>query len=204
MDVVKVGGSLERCTGFGELCRRLEVALCGARALVVPGGGCFADAVRAADERRQLRPESAHWMAVLAMDQYGYLLADRMPGAVCVRTGDEMERAFNDGRVPVLLPFRLLRREDPLPPSWAVTSDAIALWVARHLAADRCILLKDRLPQGDPAGATVEAMARLGWVDPTVPVPARGYPGEIWLCNGRDPRALSGISAGRPDGLRLQ
>lgn len=44
--------------------------------LVVPGGGPFADLVREVFEKENLSQEAAHWMAVLAMEQYAYFLAD--------------------------------------------------------------------------------------------------------------------------------
>src|ERR671939_240574 len=50
--------------------------------LVVPGGGEFADAVGDYDRRHALRAETAHRMAILAMDQVGWALADLIPGAV--------------------------------------------------------------------------------------------------------------------------
>ena len=44
--------------------------------LVVPGGGPMADLVREIYSRGDLSQEAAHWMAVLAMEQYGHFLAD--------------------------------------------------------------------------------------------------------------------------------
>ena len=52
------------------------------RLLVVGGGGPFADTVRRIDLRFRLPDETAHWMAVLAMDQYAHLLAARIAGAL--------------------------------------------------------------------------------------------------------------------------
>ncbi len=68
--VVKIGGGLlahDGCldavlTVIGEMAREH-------RLLIVPGGGPFADAVRAQDERLGLSDQAAHWMAVLGMDQ---------------------------------------------------------------------------------------------------------------------------------------
>ena len=53
--------------------------------MVIPGGGPFADAVREADLRHRLPPSTAHWMAILAMDQYAELLAAVVPGSEIVR-----------------------------------------------------------------------------------------------------------------------
>src|SRR3974377_2518775 len=74
--VVKVGGSLTRGAGRQKLCRQLAGLGCHHRLLVVPGGGPFADTVRDYDKCYGLSNAAAHWMAILAMDQYGYLLVD--------------------------------------------------------------------------------------------------------------------------------
>jgi aspartokinase-like uncharacterized kinase len=106
--------------------------------VVVPGGGSFADEVRRVDRRFQLTDSAAHWMAILAMDQYGYLLQQLAPGAALVRRRGEIRR----GRLNVLLPTARLLRADPLPHSWDVTSDSIAAWVARSLRVRRLMLVK--------------------------------------------------------------
>ena len=49
--------------------------------LVVPGGGPFADAVRAVDEQVGLDDDVAHALALRAMDQLGVLLAPLLPAA---------------------------------------------------------------------------------------------------------------------------
>ena len=106
--------------------------------VVVPGVGAFADAVRRADRRFALGDSAAHWMAILAMDQYGYLLADLAPGSAVVRCRSElMPRRLN-----ILAPSAWLLGADPLPHSWDVTSDSIAAWVARALGARRLMLVK--------------------------------------------------------------
>src|SRR6185295_6562433 len=94
------------------------------RLLVVPGGGPFADAVRRYDDRVGLRATTAHWMAILAMDQFGWALGDLIPGAV-LRQDLGPVRA---GAVSVLLPYTVLRERDPLPAAWDVTADSIAAW----------------------------------------------------------------------------
>jgi aspartokinase-like uncharacterized kinase len=72
------------------------------------------------------------------MDQYGHVLARLAPGAALVRSGRELAA----GRLNVLLPSAWLRRADPLPHSWDVTSDSIAAWFARALGARRLMLVK--------------------------------------------------------------
>jgi aspartokinase-like uncharacterized kinase len=97
---------------------------------------------------------AAHWMAILAMDQYAHLLADRLPRARIVTTPREAHHALDANRIPVLAPARWLQEADPLPHSWDVTSDSIAAWVAEQVGADRLLLVK---PSGADGPALVDA-----------------------------------------------
>ena len=190
LTVVKVGGSLAGDHGaLRAWCA--QIAACGARhpLLVVPGGGVFADAVRAYDRRVGLRDETAHWMAILAMDQFGWALADLIPGAV--RRTDLAP--VGAGAVSVLLPFALLRERDPLPASWDVTSDSIAAWIAGAAGAERLVLVKALASTG--AAEVVDAYF------PT----ALGAAGlEAWAIGG-DPRRLAELlDTGRTEGARIR
>ena len=113
-----------------------------AHTLIVPGGGPFADDVRDAYARGAVDDETAHWMAVLAMDEYAALLIARMPRAVRITSLSEAHAALVSGRLPVLAPSRWLREVDPLPHSWDVTSDSIAAWVAGQAGASTLVLVK--------------------------------------------------------------
>ena len=137
--VIKVGGSLgARPARLRRLMGTLATAARRHWLVVVPGGGGFADEVRRADRRFALGDSAAHWMAILAMDQYGYLLARLAPGAALVRS----RRELAPGRLNVLAPSAWLLGADPLPHSWDVTSDSIAAWIARALRARRLMLVK--------------------------------------------------------------
>jgi (4-(4-[2-(gamma-L-glutamylamino)ethyl]phenoxymethyl)furan-2-yl)methanamine synthase len=138
--VVKVGGSL--LAHEDALRAVLGVIDRTAGALVVPGGGPFADAVRDADRRLGLGDTAAHWMAVMAMDQYAELLVARLSRGERVTSVLEARAAVAAGRVPVLAPSRWLREADPLPHSWDVTSDSIAAWVAGQVGASTLVLVK--------------------------------------------------------------
>ena len=148
--VVKVGGGMLATPGAVERVMAALAEAAGARRLVVvPGGGPFADAVREADAKFALPDATAHWMAVLAMDQSAHLLASRAPGCTIVRTPSEIDHALSVGRLPVLAPAEWLWATDPLPHSWQVTSDSIAAWIAGRLGARRLVLVK---PPGERAG----------------------------------------------------
>ena len=148
--VVKVGGGL--LVRGGDLDRALSALAEAAREhrlLIVPGGGPFADAVRDVDDRLRLSDEAAHWMAVLAMDQYAHVIEERLAGAALVSGPRDIADALARGRIPVLAPSRWIRDADPLPHTWDVTSDSIAAWVAGAVGAQRLILIK-------PSGASGE------------------------------------------------
>jgi aspartokinase-like uncharacterized kinase len=199
LTVVKVGGGLAREAGdsaLRALCAQIAEAGARHRLLVVPGGGAFADAVREHDRRFMLRPETAHWMAILAMDQFGWALADLIPGAACrVDLGP-----VPDGVVAVLLPAALLRERDPLPASWDVTADSIAAWVSGAAGARRLVLVKpvgglyrSWPPAGDPiARIGVGELAALGsaGVDAHLPAALRAAGVETWVIDGREPALL--------------
>jgi aspartokinase-like uncharacterized kinase len=210
LTVVKVGGGLARDAGDDAL-RALCTAIAEAGArhplLVVPGGGEFADAVREHNDRFGLQPQTAHRMAILAMDQFGWALADLIPGAArCVKPGP-----LRDGVVSVLLPAAMLAERDPLPASWAVTSDSIAAWVAGVAGAGRLVLLKPvaglyrSWPTAGPpiARLSVDELAALrpAGVDGHLPAALRGAGVETWVIDGSEPARLAELlEDGRTEG----
>lgn len=141
--VIKVGGGLSwvpgaldrACLMVGSLARDWPL-------VVVPGGGPFADGVREFDRRMGLSPDAAHWMAILAMDQYAHVLASRIAGAVLVEEPGCIREALTTAGPVVLAPSRWMRSADVLPHTWDVTSDSIAAFVAGALSARRLILIK--------------------------------------------------------------
>jgi aspartokinase-like uncharacterized kinase len=128
--VVKIGGSL--MDSAPEILKKLvEVTETDKNIsiLVVPGGGVFADAIRSTASQYDIGDEAAHWMAILAMEQYAYYLIDKT-GAKGIETIERLPSGIS-----ILLPYRLLKTADELPHSWDVTSDTIAAWVAKRLDA---------------------------------------------------------------------
>jgi aspartokinase-like uncharacterized kinase len=141
--VVKVGGSLAALPGALEAVGATISELAGRwRVVVVPGGGPFADAVRSFDRERGLSADAAHWMAILAMDQYGHALAERIPRAVLVEEPGGLGAPLGAGKVAVLAPYRWMRSADVLPHNWEATSDSVAAFVAGALDAAHLVLIK--------------------------------------------------------------
>ena len=141
--VVKIGGGLlAHAEQFDATLKTIGAVMRTCRVLVVPGGGPFAETVREIDHRVDLSEDAAHWMAVLAMDQFAHLVVSRLPGSTLVTEPQEITAALREGRLPVLAPSHWLREADPLPHAWAVTSDSIAAWVAGAVGARRLVLVK--------------------------------------------------------------
>ena len=157
--VVKVGGGLLAHAGdLDAVLTTIAAAAHERRVLIVPGGGPFADTVRQVDRRLKLTDDAAHWMAVIAMDQCGHLIAERLSGGVLVTDQEAIAIALAAGQLPVLMPSRWLREADPLPHTWDVTSDSIAAWVAGKTGARRVLLVKPRgACEGPATGALVDA-----------------------------------------------
>ena len=125
------------------LCRTIARLARHHRLLIIPGGAAFADVVRYYYLHYGLNEKSAHHMALFAMDQYGRLLGNLIPGSITVSDLVAARQAAESGRPPVLLPAQLVVHADPLPHSWQVTSDTIAAWLAAKAEAQRLILVKD-------------------------------------------------------------
>ena len=161
--VLKLGGSL---AGSAALPAWLDViAAGGGRLIVVPGGGPFADAVRAAQRARSFDDATAHRMAVLAMEQYGLMLAARCPALRPAATRAELRGALRDGGVGLWMPARMLAGREDVEASWDVTSDSLAAWLARELAAACLLLVKHGV-----GGASEECPTRVSRVPDTAPV----------------------------------
>jgi aspartokinase-like uncharacterized kinase len=142
--VVKIGGSLAKDLGrLRALCRKLGELAKKYAFIVVPGGGTFADLVRDFDRRFALSSNISHKMAVLAMDQFGLLLSDFVPGSRVIRRLEDAKEFSEASNVPIFLPSQLMLQEDPLKNSWDVTSDSIAAYVAGRLHAEKLILVTD-------------------------------------------------------------
>jgi 5-(aminomethyl)-3-furanmethanol phosphate kinase len=137
--VVKIGGGLLRDQGLEGLRRACaEVIEMAARrpVLVVPGGGPFADAVRAVDERVGLDDATAHALALRAMDQLGVLLRPLLPAA------QPLADLVAPQALALLEVAPAFMGRPGVPESWTVTSDSLAVLAARAIGADEAVLLK--------------------------------------------------------------
>lgn len=162
MWVVKVGGSL---LGSPELERWLKifVKFSDGNIIIVPGGGVFADAVRESQRLSKISDACAHRLAVLAMDQFGLLLANMNPLLATASTEMEIDERTWQHRAIVWLPSKMVLADDTIPQSWDVSSDSLAAWLAQKLDAQHLILLKSDKP--DDTKLSLKVMTKDGLVD---------------------------------------
>lgn len=163
--VVKLGGSLMASPHLSTWLTTLSASR-GA-AVIVAGGGPFADAVRIAQETTPFDDRAAHRMAILAMEQYAIMLGALEPGLRPAASRAAITAAARTGATPIWLPARMSFDAPDIPPSWEVTSDSLAVWLARKLGLPQVLLVKSAaLPMERVPAAE---LAEVGIVDPVLP-----------------------------------
>jgi hypothetical protein len=141
MWIVKLGGSLAHDLRLqGWLAMLAELG--GGRVTVVPGGGAFADAVRVSQRYWRFADLPAHNMAVLGMAQTAHLFHALEPRLALAADEEAIRRTLHSGQPALWVPMMLLRDAPDLLTSWDVTSDSLALWLARLLNAERLVVVK--------------------------------------------------------------
>jgi aspartokinase-like uncharacterized kinase len=207
MIVIKIGGSL--IGNARNLVYRLhEYALTkDERILIVPGGGIFADTVRMASGVYGISDEAAHWMAILAMDQYAHYLTDGTPARLVIGIADlSLIRAG----ASVLLVYNLLKKSDSengsgIAHTWNATSDTIAGWIASQLdatfikATDVDGILRDGEQLSEITASELITMGET-CVDPELPGLLLSRSLNCRVVNGKNPDhvidAIGGVSRG--------
>lgn len=163
--VVKLGGST---AGHDEMQRWIDcLATASFPLVIVPGGGPFADGVRALQKSLHFSDDAAHDMAILAMDQFGHVIAERHPRLVPARTLHDIHAVLQTGRIPVWLPSVMTCAAPDIPRSWDVTSDSLAAWLCGQVGSRDLLLVKQAGAADDPQ--TLDALVTMGVVDSMLP-----------------------------------
>jgi aspartokinase-like uncharacterized kinase len=159
--VLKIGGSFLET---GDLGRVLEAVLRRERpVVVVPGGGPFADHVRAAQAAHGFSDPLAHRLALLSMHQMGHVFAAAAAELAPAETTEDFAHLIASGMTPVWLPEVMATGAPDIPETWDMTSDGLAAWLAVNLGgAEVCLLKTCQVP----AAATLAELAEAGIVDP--------------------------------------
>jgi aspartokinase-like uncharacterized kinase len=139
MWVVKLGGSLFTSKHLQRWLFHLSQA---ESVLIVPGGGPFANRVREAQRQFNFDDSTAHVMALLAMEQYGWMLCGLQQGLRAVATSTQIQEVFDRGQTPVWMPTTMTMADPDISHSWDVTSDSLAAWLCGQLSADHLLLVK--------------------------------------------------------------
>jgi aspartokinase-like uncharacterized kinase len=161
--VVKLGGSVYNSP---ELSNWLDV-IAGAGAgkiVLVPGGGPWADEVRAAQKVEGFDDRTAHQKALLAMEQYGHVLAGLRSDLAPASSVRAIREVLLIGKIAMWMPYAMVVNEPSIEESWDVTSDSLAAWLASRLQACGLLLIKSIQMDGPQHG--IGELMRRGWVDP--------------------------------------
>ena len=166
MWVLKIGGSILHAASHHVSAEGSGMAFADARDallsglrrqpgrfLLVPGGGRHADAVRAAQANEGFDDDTAHVLALAAMDRCAAELSALLAGTARVITRlQDAPATVAAGFTPVWAPHTELAGDHTLPRTWGLTSDSIAAVAAHRLGLDGVCLLKScTVPQGSSA-----------------------------------------------------
>ena len=141
MWVVKVGGSLAAAEALPFW---LDMLSCygNGKVVIVPGGGPFSELVHESQSYWKFDDSSAHYMALLAMTQFGLMLSGMQPSLVPVESKQDIVKVLANSGVPIWLPTDMVTSDNSIEHSWDVTSDSLAAWLATRLGASRLLLVK--------------------------------------------------------------
>ena len=197
--IVKFGGSLAQtphCAAWLEVLAAWRGPL-----IVVPGGGPFADAVRAAQAAMGFDDAVAHRMALLAMEQFAVALAAHAMGFALAASRDELDSAFAPDENS-----RLAAGKNGAGRAGGAAELGHDLGFARGLARRglwrrRLLLIKSRDPEPP---VSVKALAEDKIVDPLFPHYAAQSRAEVWLAGPASlPGAASILQRGGMPGIKL-
>jgi 5-(aminomethyl)-3-furanmethanol phosphate kinase len=184
--VVKLGGSHALGPHLEDWLQ--AIAAEAGSIVIVPGGGPFADAVRAAQASMGFDDGAAHAMALMAMAQFGRALQSLNPCLSVTSSRSAIRRALEDGKVPVWSPEPMARAA-ALPESWELTSDSLAAWLAGALRAGQLVLVKHS--RFEAAACDVHDLVARGVVDPLFPRFLGQSGARAWLAASTDSARLS-------------
>jgi aspartokinase-like uncharacterized kinase len=111
------------------------------RIIIIPGGGSFANFIRKIYNELKFTDELAHWMSIISMNYNGIELSKEFPKLEIFEDYDKLKKIRKT--FSIFLPYQFLKENDKLPHNWQVTSDSIALFLAKKFGLNECFLIKD-------------------------------------------------------------
>ena len=143
MILFKLGGSLLN-SGFMKIWIKFITDHFKGKAILVPGGGIFANHIRSVQKNYNLKDDIAHDMALYSMSQMGLLISsiDRKNLHFC-NTKNEINRVIEENKIPITGTFDFLKKRISLSnKNWSITSDSIALLIAEELQLNTVLIVK--------------------------------------------------------------
>ncbi len=147
--IIKLGGSLSHSDALVNCLNTLELNYQGRAVVIVPGGGAFADQVRLAQQRWQFDDTTAHHMALLAMQQMALMFKGLKPDLAIAPTVAEIQKQLNRQKTVIWSPDIAELDNAGIPASWDISSDSLAVWLAKTLSATELILIKSAAIDAD-------------------------------------------------------
>lgn len=198
--IVKLGGSFADSAHLKDWLG--AIAAGGGRSVLVPGGGPFADQVRVQQRLWGFDEATAHHLAILAMEQYGRMLAALQTDLVPAASRHAMSAVLKDGRVPVWLACEMAIGRPEIPESWSVTADSLAAWLAGVLGSEHLVLVKSTDPP--PGASSAQDLQQAGLVDPTFPAFLAKSGARGWcLGPGQAKLLAAALESGGPFGTEI-
>jgi aspartokinase-like uncharacterized kinase len=162
--------TLGRCLATIEQKYKREV-------VIVPGGGVFADLVRATQKKWKFNDEAAHQMAILAMKQMALLLKSINPAFTLIEAVTSLKKITS---VAIWSPNIQELNGSSIKANWDFTSDSLAAWLAEQLDATELILIKSAKI---PVGLNLHMLQKKGLVDDAFYAETHQAPYKVTLIN---------------------
>jgi len=188
MWVIKLGGSLLSSGSLNEWLS-IIVEYGASKLVIVPGGGIFADKVREAQQKWKFDDKAAHQMALLAMEQYAYLLKSYAPNLGLVGSIEGIEKAISQNQVPVWLPSKMINTGKDISVNWNITSDSLALCLAEQLNAEHVMLVKSL----NANNLSARQLSKSEMVDKDFPEFVKKSESAVWWLAQNDMGALENL-----------
>jgi len=145
--VVKIGGSItEKCSEkhlleLGNMLSKLFKKL--KNFVIVPGGAFFVELIRETYKKYNIDEETAHWMAIHAVEQNALFLKKFIPNSDIIKLKNLTSKNFKISKLPIVSVLDFTQKYSKLEHTWNSTSDAIASEIAIYLKAKKIIFVKD-------------------------------------------------------------
>jgi aspartokinase-like uncharacterized kinase len=161
LHIFKLGGSLTESVILTDW---LDLIVNGYQgtAVIVPGGGAFAEQVRIAQQQWKFDDVVAHQMAILAMQQTALLFHGINRKIPVVQSAEEIHNSLHQHRVVIWSPEIKWLDACGVPASWEITSDSLAAWLGIKLSATKLVMVKSG---PIPRAYSLAELATLGVVD---------------------------------------